>query len=368
MRLMAWMLGDLPQDAELQKELRIQQAIMLVRQLPILFIANPVCSALMVVAFWTKADQLFLLGWMVATFAFWSLPVASWLRLRHRPRPEAVSPRKERHAAVFSIIAGCLWAVALVVLFPLATPDEQTLISLEICGLMAGALACLPSSPRSCLGYAMPMYSAGVTQWLPLDQSPLHALSFIVAAFGPAVVVFVYNNWRAFVANVKIIVERARLFDQQAEEIARRRKAEAELQASLAQLRATQSQLLVQEKMASLGQLTAGIAHEIKNPLNFVNNFAELSTELLDELDDVLGRQASPERDAEAASLVHMLSGNMQKIADHGRRGDSIIKSMLLHSRGGSGEWRATNLNALLEESLNLAYHGARARDQDFNI
>ena len=122
---------------------------------------------------------------------------------------------------------------------------------------------------------------------------------------------------------------------------------------------------------ASLGQLTAGIAHEIKNPLNFVNNFAGLSVELLDELKETaapaIAGLAEDER-ADVDEIVGMLTGNLEKIAEHGRRADGIVKSMLEHSRGVSGERREVDLNALVEEALNLAYHGARAQDASFNI
>jgi signal transduction histidine kinase len=157
-----------------------------------------------------------------------------------------------------------------------------------------------------------------------------------------------------------------------------RQRAEAEIraardaaEAALTELKAAQANLIQAEKMASLGQLTAGIAHEIKNPLNFVNNFAALSTELLDELKQTTGPAvAALDSDgrAEAEEVMATLTGNLQKIIEHGNRADNIVKSMLEHSRGVTGERREVDLNGLVEEALNLAYHGARAQDQSFNI
>ena len=161
-------------------------------------------------------------------------------------------------------------------------------------------------------------------------------------------------------------------------DITERKRSEEEISAArdaaetaYAELKAAQANLIQAEKMASLGQLTAGIAHEIKNPLNFVNNFASLSNELLDELKDeaepALATLADNKR-AEIDETLVMLSGNLEKIAEHGKRADNIVKSMLEHSRGVSGERREVDLNNLIEEALNLAYHGARAQNQDFNI
>src|SRR5262249_18361790 len=137
-------------------------------------------------------------------------------------------------------------------------------------------------------------------------------------------------------------------------------------EAALGELKAAQTNLIQAEKMASLGQLTAGIAHEIKNPLNFVNNFAGLSVELLDELkkatEPALATFATGER-AELEETMALLTSNLEKITAHGRRADNIVKSMLEHSRGVSGERREVDLNLLVEEALNLAYHGARAQD-----
>ena len=161
-------------------------------------------------------------------------------------------------------------------------------------------------------------------------------------------------------------------------DVTERKRAEQEIRAArdtaegaLRELQTAQASLLHAQKMAALGQLTAGIAHEIKNPLNFVNNFADLSVELLNELKETaapavasLGEDTRVEID----EIVTMLTGNLAKIAEHGRRADGIVKSMLAHSRGGSGDRQSTDVNALVEEALNLAYHGARAQDQNFNI
>jgi signal transduction histidine kinase len=143
------------------------------------------------------------------------------------------------------------------------------------------------------------------------------------------------------------------------------------IEAAYGDLKAAQASLIQAEKMASLGQLTAGIAHEIKNPLNFVNNFASLSGELLDELKETaVPALAAVDADKrrELEEVIDTLTGNLEKIAEHGRRADNIVKSMLEHSRGVTGERRQVDLNTLVEEALNLAYHGARAQDASFNI
>ena len=136
------------------------------------------------------------------------------------------------------------------------------------------------------------------------------------------------------------------------------------IEQTLDHLKSTQAQLIHSEKMASLGELTAGIAHEIKNPLNFVNNFSEVSNELLDELKSDLQN----DKNKDALEIVDDLKQNLEKINQHGKRADSIVKGMLLHSRGASGEKTLTDINNLLDEYVNLAYHGLRATNKEFNI
>jgi signal transduction histidine kinase len=165
-----------------------------------------------------------------------------------------------------------------------------------------------------------------------------------------------------FADQAVIAIENARLFN----EVQERTK---ELSASLDDLRAAQDRLVQTEKLASLGQLTAGIAHEIKNPLNFVNNFSALSAELVDELDETLAPASLDQKmRGDVGELTQMLKSNLEKVVQHGKRADSIVKNMLLHSRESSGEHRTADINALVEESLNLAYHGARAEKSGFNI
>jgi signal transduction histidine kinase/HAMP domain-containing protein len=165
-----------------------------------------------------------------------------------------------------------------------------------------------------------------------------------------------------FADQAAIAIENVRLFDSVE---ARTR----ELAASLEDLRTTQDRLVQTQKLASLGQLTAGIAHEIKNPLNFVNNFSAVSAELIDELRQALaGANLDTRLRGEIGEIADTLQGNLDKVVQHGKRADAIVKNMLLHSREGSGEHRVVDINALVEETLNLAYHGARAEKQGFTI
>jgi GAF domain-containing protein len=165
-----------------------------------------------------------------------------------------------------------------------------------------------------------------------------------------------------FADQAAIAIENVRLF----ESVEARTR---ELAKSLENLRTTQDRLVQTQKLASLGQLTAGIAHEIKNPLNFVNNFSGVSAELIDELQEALKEvNLNEKRRSEITELMDTLRGNLDKVMQHGKRADAIVKNMLLHSREGSGEHRIVDVNALVEESLNLAYHGARAEKQGFTI
>ena len=181
-----------------------------------------------------------------------------------------------------------------------------------------------------------------------------------VGAFAPTIPTLL----QTFAGQAVLAIENAGLFREAG-------RARAEAEAALADLRRAQDRLIHAEKMASLGQLTAGIAHEIKNPLNFVNNFAALSVELLDELKAAAAEAVAAldaDKRADIDETIAILTGNLDKIAEHGRRADNIVKSMLEHSRGVSGERRSVDISALVDEALNLAYHGARAQDRSFNI
>ncbi|MBY0319373.1 MAG: HAMP domain-containing protein [Reyranella sp.] len=199
-----------------------------------------------------------------------------------------------------------------------------------------------------------------------------------IAAMGEAVETFRRNT----VERDHLLAERAEAADRLEHTVEERtlemRQARDEAimanrktEVALTELKAAQASLIQSEKLASLGQLTAGIAHEIKNPLNFVNNFASLSNELLAELKEV-AEPAIATLDAdkreELETTLTMLSGNLDKIGEHGKRADNIVRSMLEHSRGATGERRTVDLNALAEEALNLAFHGARAQNKNFNI
>ena len=166
---------------------------------------------------------------------------------------------------------------------------------------------------------------------------------------------------QTFAEQSVLAIENARLFKEAG-------RARAAAETALAELRRAQDRLLQSEKMASLGQLTAGIAHEIKNPLNFVSNFSALSSELIDELYELL---APVPIDATLRGSIHelttLLKSNFERVVHHSKRADEIVKNMLLHSRVSSGEMRRVDFNATVDEALNLAYHGARAKQPGFN-
>ncbi len=246
----------------------------------------------------------------------------------------------------------------------------------------------------------------------PLQQKELRSLRMFIAAFIPFVAVKVivdltqiislnlFETWESYFRNALTLTyiwlaailysqyrqrkanEKERIKRQQEDELNKAiaiRKVELEglvaertieltrqkeeLELTLAELRNTQSQLVLSEKMASLGELTAGIAHEIQNPLNFVNNFSEVSRELLDEMKEelVLGNFEM------ATEIANDVKQNLEKINHHGKRADAIVKGMLLHSRNSSGIKEPTDINALADEYLRLAYHGLRAKDKSFN-
>src|SRR6187399_1877702 len=158
------------------------------------------------------------------------------------------------------------------------------------------------------------------------------------------------------------------LLEETIEELEQKRKAIEEtntaVEKTLDELKATQAQLIQSEKMASLGELTAGIAHEIQNPLNFVNNFSEVNKELIGEMKGEIGKGNMEE----VKLIANDIEANEEKINHHGKRADAIVKSMLQHSQASSGKKEPTDINALADEYLRLAYHGLKAKDRSFNV
>ncbi|MCS4435252.1 ATP-binding protein [Aquiflexum gelatinilyticum] len=152
------------------------------------------------------------------------------------------------------------------------------------------------------------------------------------------------------------------------EDFVKLEQAKAEVESAMSELKATQSQLVQQEKLASLGQLTAGIAHEIKNPLNFVNNFSEVSIELVDEAIEERSKSQEARDETLVDEILEDIKSNLKKVHEHGSRANSIVTSMLQHSRGGSGKKEPTDLNALIKEYVNLSFHGMRAGKNPINV
>ncbi|WP_334114134.1 sensor histidine kinase, partial [Paucihalobacter sp.] len=174
-----------------------------------------------------------------------------------------------------------------------------------------------------------------------------------------------WYSWWAYLIYVLLFLLALRIFSKWRERKLELEKVKLEqtVEERTKELKASQAQLIQSEKMASLGELTAGIAHEIQNPLNFVNNFSEVSNELIDEMNDELDKGDIDEAKAISADIKQ----NLEKINHHGKRADAIVKGMLAHSRSSTGEKVPTDINALADEYLRLSYHGLRARDKNFN-
>jgi signal transduction histidine kinase len=191
----------------------------------------------------------------------------------------------------------------------------------------------------------------------------------IVLAFPFSLLVFIAMRFNEMLRDVKQNADEVvRLSDEKKQEALNRQKLlEEEVNRQTAEIRANQARLIQSEKMASLGELTAGIAHEIQNPLNFVNNFSEVNKEMLEEL-KAESEKPKAERDEQLEiELINNLIDNEDKISHHGKRADSIVKGMLEHSRNASGQKEPTDINQLADEYLRLSYHGLRAKDKSFN-
>jgi GAF domain-containing protein len=242
-------------------------------------------------------------------------------------------------------------------------PDSRSVVGLTILGRDVLHVEDVAADPNYIFANARPALGIRTYLGVPMmrEGQPIGAIALYrrdVKPFSDRQIELV----KSFADQAVIAIENVRLFERVE---ARTR----ELAKSLEELRTTQDRLVQTQKLALLGQLTAGIAHEIKNPLNFVNNFSGISAELIDELQDTLtGITMDDKARIEINELTNTLKSNFDKVVHHGRRADAIVKNMLQHSRESSGEHRVIDINALVEESLNLAWHGARAETQGFEI
>ncbi len=199
----------IPDDSEaLQRAIRVSQAVNRVRQLPTVFVANPLLASFVALVYWGRIDDTFLIVFVAGMTVLWIPAAMSWRRLRKRRRPETVSHGNEQRALVFSFAAGLIWALVAYILFPLGGPDERATLVIMLAGLCAGAVAFFSSSPRASRAFYLPFMVTLVAQSARFDQADLPVLPAAITVFTLCALLFTRTSWLQFVENVRVIVER----------------------------------------------------------------------------------------------------------------------------------------------------------------
>jgi two-component system, NtrC family, sensor kinase len=259
-------------------------------------------------------------------------------------------------ANIFSILPFCLIPLCIVITLLLFINKKDKPTRYLIIGAMPLMLLYLATSPVEAFGIRIELIEKTLMQNFRLVE--VACITWLVISFS-LILLLRFDHLQK--ENTQLIQKQKTELEVQVAERT------ADLKRSIEDLKSTQSQLIQAEKMASLGELTAGIAHEIQNPLNFVNNFSEVSNELIEELQEERNKEQGTRNEELQTELLNDIKQNLEKINHHGKRADAIVKGMLQHSRSSSGVKEPTDINALADEYLKLAYHGLRAKDKLFN-
>ncbi len=356
-------------DEDVSAAIRIEQSVTLVRLAPLMMISNITVPLILCLSVRHLLSPWFVAGWL-SLLVLLNAPIfLSWMKLRNRPAPKSISPRRMTRMAIWSTALGVTIACGSVVVYQQGDATGQLVTYITVLGLWCGAMIATWKIPAALFGYIAPMalamfailgynlQTADAADWVFITMIIFLALALWSVA--------IHQNYLREATRTQLE------HNTQSVEIERRRAVEARLQKSLEELQETQDNLILQEKMASLGAVTAGVAHETKNPLNFIINFAKLSGELYkhvqQSVEPALTHLDAADRDNLTDDLA-VLGENLERIESHGVRADGIVRSMLLHSRNDPGTRAPVQINRIVDEATDLAYHGARAQDPSFNV
>ncbi|MEM9061242.1 MAG: ATP-binding protein [Pseudomonadota bacterium] len=356
-------------DEDVDAAIRIDQSITMVRLAPLMMISNVFVPLILCLSVWPILPVWFVATWL-GTLCLLNIPILlSWVRLRSRSAPTQVTGRRMSRIGIWSTVLGVTIACGSVFVYQQGNETGRLVSYLCILGLWSGAMISTWKIPHALYGYVTPMAIA-------MFAILAYNLETAFAADWVLITMIVFLALALWSVNIhqQYLREATRTqleHNTQSIEIKRRRAAEASLQQSLQELRETQDKLILQEKMASLGAVTAGVAHEIKNPLNFIINFAKLSRDLYKDMqasiEPALPHLEEGNRD-DLTDDLSVLGENLERIQSHGIRADGIVKSMLMHSRNDPGTRAPVQVNRLVDEAADLAFHGARAQDPSFNV